>query len=89
MKRIKLTVIFLPVFIAAVLFTGLLLASCKAGSCEVRVTAGKVDCDGSNCPAPKHCVLQVRRKHTTLPWKDEEQPVENDTTMEYRCLCRD
>jgi len=88
MKRIKLTVIFLPLMITTVLLTGSFLPSCKTGSCEVRITAGKVDCDDTNCPSPKRCVLSARKKNTELPWKEQSQPVELDTTFEYRCLCK-
>lgn len=88
MKKFKLPAIILPGFIFAVLLTTLSLQACAPASCEVRVTAGKVDCDDANCPSPKKCVLQARKKNTELPWEIQSQPVESDNTMEYRCLCK-
>src|ERR1051325_10889496 len=38
-------------------------ADSKKGTCEKRITAGKVDCDGTKCTGT--CVLQSRKKGST------------------------
>jgi len=78
----------LLLFILALLYVGFSNSACKVKSCEVKIDNGVVTCDATNCPSPRKCVLQKRKKNTENPWKDTSEPEDEDKEFEYRCLCR-